>query len=394
MKLRQRTSSVAARAARGLVAVLAAGVCMVSVAPADQGTAVLNPIVVESAKSATLPELMARLSAERLVYVGETHTAFADHLLQLEVLRGMAERPADLAVGVEWFQKRFQPVLDEYLAGTIDEAEMLRRAEYYERWSFDYRLYRPIVQFAKEKGIPIIALNASRELTGEIRRVGIQGVGEDFREELPDSYDFEDKSYESTLREMFASHPSGDGVFERFMEVQLTWDETMAQGVANYLTANPAGRILVLAGRGHIAGRSGIPNRVTRRTGIQGSTIATFSPSGELFNAADYLVLASDRSLPPAGLMQVMLDERDGGVYIRGFSGGSPAEQAGAREGDRITSINGGSIEHFADVKIAMIDQRPGNEIELGLQRKGLFGKRRDLSMKFQLAGQSLSPHH
>ena len=82
MKLRQRTSSLAERMATGLVAVLAAAECMVSVAPADQGTAVLNQIVVESAKSATLSELMTRLSAERLVYVGETHTAFADHLLQ------------------------------------------------------------------------------------------------------------------------------------------------------------------------------------------------------------------------------------------------------------------------------------------------------------------------
>jgi uncharacterized iron-regulated protein len=393
MKLRQRNSRVAARGVRGLVAALAAGICMVSVAPADQGAAVSNSIVVESAKSATLTELMAKLRAERLVYVGETHTAFADHLLQLEVLRGMAEQPAGLAVGVEWFQKRFQPALDDYLAGRIDEAEMLRGTEYYERWSFDYRLYRPIVQFAKEKGIPIIALNASRELTSEIGRVGIEGLEEEFRAELPDSYDFEDELYESALRELFASHPSGDGVFERFLEVQLTWDETMAQGVADHLAANPDGRMLVLAGRGHIAGRSGIPNRVTRRTGIQGATIATFSPAGELFNGADYLVLAGERSLPPAGLMRVMLDERDGGVYIRGFSGGSPAEQAGAREGDRITSINGSSIEHFADVKIAMIDQRPGNEVELGLQRKGLFGVQRDVSMKFQLTGQSGRPH-
>lgn len=354
---------------------------------------VINPIVVESAKSATLPELMTKLREERLLYVGETHTAFADHLLQLEVLRGMAQRPEGLAVGVEWFQKRFQPVLDDYLAGRIDEAEMLRRTEYYERWRFDYRLYRPIVQFAKEQGVPIIALNASRELTSEIGRVGIDGVAEEFLAELPDSYDFSDEAYKKTLREMFAGHPTGDGNFERFLEVQLTWDESMAQGVADYLKKHPAGRILVLAGRGHVAGRSGIPSRVTRRTGIQGATIATFSPSGELFNEADYLVLARDRSLPPAGLMRVMLDERDGGVYISGFSGGSPAEQAGAKEGDRITSINGDTVEHFADVKIAMIDQHPGDEIALGVERKGMFGKQRAVSMTFELAGRAASPH-
>ena len=353
----------------------------------------MTPIVVEPAKSATLPELMTKLRSERLVYVGETHTAFADHLLQLEVLRGMASRPEGLAIGVEWFQKRFQPVLDDYLADRIDEAEMLRLTEYYDRWRFDYRLYRPIIRFAKDKGIPIIALNASRELTGEIRRVGINDLPAELRAELPDSYDVSDKAYETLLREMFEMHDSEDGLFQRFLEVQLTWDESMAQRVAEYLKANPAGRMLVLAGRGHIAGRSGIPNRVTRRTGIQGAVIATFSPSDRAFNTADYLILANEQSLPPAGLMRVLLDERDGGVFIKGFSTHSPAEAAGVKAGDRILSINGASIGHFADVKIAMIDQQPGSEIELGLQRKGLLGGEQNVTLRLKLAGEGTTQH-
>ncbi|MCG6965230.1 MAG: ChaN family lipoprotein [Chromatiaceae bacterium] len=353
----------------------------------------MAPIVVESAKSATLPQLMRKLAAERLIYVGETHTALADHQLQLEVLRGMAERPAGLALGVEWFQKRFQPVLDDYLAGRIDEAEMLRRTEYYERWRFDYRLYRPIVRFAKEHAIPIVALNASRELTSEIRRVGINDLPAELREELPDSYDLGDKDYEELLREMFDLHPSGDGQFQRFHEVQLTWDESMAQAVSEYLNSDPQHRMLVLAGRGHIAGRYGIPNRVARRTGVPGKTIASFNPSGGKFNTAEYLVLANEQSLPSAGLMQVMLDERDAGVFISGFSNGSPAEAAGAKKGDLIRSINGTAVEHFADVKIALIDQPPGAEIELDLQRSGLFGRERAITLKFKLSGEHVSPH-
>lgn len=353
----------------------------------------MTPIVVEPAKSATLPELMTKLRSERLVYVGETHTAFADHLLQLEVLRGMAARPEGLAIGVEWFQKRFQPVLDDYLADRIDEAEMLRLTEYYDRWRFDYRLYRPIIRLAKDKGIPIIALNASRELTAEIRRVGINDLPAELRAELPDSYDVSDKAYEAVLHEMFDMHESEDRLFQRFLEVQLTWDESMAQAVADYLKANPAGRMLVLAGRGHVAGRSGIPNRVTRRTGIQGAVIATFNPSGRAFNTADYLILTHEQSLPPAGLMRVLLDEHDGGVFIKGFGADSPAEAAGAQVGDRILSINGESVEHFADVKIAMIEQQPGSEIELDLQRKGLFSREQTVTLRLKLAGEGMMQH-
>ncbi|MGB5670038.1 MAG: iron-regulated protein, partial [Sedimenticolaceae bacterium] len=63
---------------------------MVVDAAADNGSPIMTPIVVDPEKSATLPELMTQLASERLLYVGETHTAYADHLLQLEVLRGMA----------------------------------------------------------------------------------------------------------------------------------------------------------------------------------------------------------------------------------------------------------------------------------------------------------------
>ncbi len=351
------------------------------------------PIVVQTEKSATLPELMTKLRSERLVYVGETHTALGDHLVQLDVLRGMASRPEGLAVGVEWIQARFQPVLDDFLAGRIDEAEMLRRTEYYDRWRYDYRLYRPIVQFAKDKGIPIIALNASRELTSEIGRRGINEIPTELRSELPDSYDVSDKAYEAMLREVYNQHPSGDADgddsgFQRFIEVQLTWDESMAQRVAEYLTQRPDGRMLVLAGKGHVNGRNGIPNRVTRRTGMRGVTISTFDPASRHFASADYLVLTPDQKLPAAGLMRVLLDTRDDGVFVSGFTSGSPAKDAGLKKGDKLLTINETPIRYFTDVKIAMIDQRPGSKIAVTLERDGLLSGARTLSYEIELAGE------
>lgn len=391
MKYRQSIETVALAmlvlVANGLVIAV---LTMVE-AEAGERTAAMPPIVVEPAKSATLPELMTKLRNERLVYVGETHTAYGDHVLQLDVLRAMAAHEGELAVGVEWFQARFQPVLDDYLAGRISEAEFLRDTEYYERWRFDYRLYRPIVRFARENGIPIIALNADQELTSEIRRVGIDGLSGELRRELPDDYDFSDKTYEELLREIFDLHQSEDAQFQRFLEVQLTWDESMAQRVAAYLQQHPAGRILVLAGKGHVSTRAGIPARVTRRTGIRGTTIVTFSPSSTLSNEADYLVLANDENLPPAGLMGVFLDEREDGVFVKGFGHDSPAQQAGVSEGDLIVSIDGQPIHHFADVKIQTIDKLPGDEIELTYSHQRVLLGPETRSARFKLAGES--PH-
>ncbi len=177
--------------------------------------------------------------------------------------------------------------------------------------------------------------------------------------------------------------------FQRFVEVQLTWDETMAQQVAEYLKTNPAGRMLVLAGKGHVAGRSGIPNRVTRRTGMRGVTIGSYDPASRHFLSADYLVLVPDQMLPPAGLMRVLLDTRDEGVFVKGFTSQSPAKVAGVEEGDRLLTINHIPIRHFADVKIAMIDRRPGDEISVTLQRDSLLSGERTVSYTIELAGDS-----
>lgn len=356
----------------------------------------MAPIVVNRAESATLPELMAKLRDERLVYVGETHTAYGDHLLQLDVLREMASQPGKLAVGVEWIQARFQPVLDDYLAGRIDESAFLRKTEYFDRWRFDYRLYRPIFEFARANGIPMVALNASRELTDAVKSVGLEGLSGELAEEAPADYDFDNQDYERQLKEMFLMHQlqeHDDDRFRRFVEVQLTWDEKMAERVADYLKGGDDRRMLVMAGKGHISGRNGIPKRVTRRTGIRGVTVATFNPASRLFNTADYMVLANDESLPPAGLMRVFLDETDDGVFIRDFSPDSPAEKAGVKKNDRITRIDGKPIRYFVDVKLQMLDKRPGDEIELETVRESLIMGPESVVSRFRLGGEQARHH-
>ena len=118
-------------------------------------------------------------------------------------------------------------------------------------------------------------------------------------------------------------------------------------------------------------------------------TVATYSPTIRNFDNSDYFVLTPQQQLPPAGLMRVMLDTKDEGVFIRGFTPNSPAKKAGVKKGDRLLTINGMPIRYFTDVKIAMMDQPPGSEVEITLQRDGLFAGERTLSMRVALVGDS-----
>ena len=106
-------------------------------------------MVIDLAKTVTLADTIAQNARARVIYVSETHNAYEDHLMQLEVLKAMHAQPGNLAIGVEWFQWPFQEHLDAYLTGSISETEMLVKTEYFDRWRFDYRLYRPIIEYAK-----------------------------------------------------------------------------------------------------------------------------------------------------------------------------------------------------------------------------------------------------
>jgi len=354
-----------------------------------------DPIVIDLEKTATLSTLMDSLAQERVVYVGETHTAYEDHLLQLEILKGMQAQQGNLAIGVEWFQWPFPEYLDAYLAGDITEAGMLDKTGYYDRWSFDYRLYRPIIAYAREKGIPVIALNAPAELTSAISSADIEALSGELVEMLPNSYDFTDTDYRRRLESFYSEHPDSGGSFEGFMQVQLTWDESMAQRVSEYLKSDPDNRMLVLAGSGHVEYRSGIPARVTRRTGIRGKSVLMPKFPVSDHEVADYLLLAEPVGLPEAGVFGAFLDTKGDGVVISDFTESSTGRKAGMQKQDRVLTIDGEAINNYADLKLAMLNKEPGEEITVELERPVESGEPERLSLRVELGSraQPKSPH-
>jgi len=165
-------------------------------------------------------QLLSALDGKRVIFVGESHDRYDHHLNQLAVIRGLHERGADLAVGMEFFQEPFQPFLDEYVAGRINEKTLLKKTEYFERWRFDYRLYREIVTYARDNGIPLVALNAPTELVAEVSKNGIRGLKAKERARLPRDLKPADPAYKGRLRPIFAMHgQTSEDRFRRFLPV-------------------------------------------------------------------------------------------------------------------------------------------------------------------------------
>jgi uncharacterized iron-regulated protein len=316
--------------------------------------------------------VISQLANKRAVFIGEDHERYDQHLNQLEIIRRLhMEAPGHWTIDVEYFQRSFQPSLDAYIAGTISEREFLIKTEYFERWGYDYRLYRPIFEFAREEHIPIVALNAERELTDEIEKVGLDGLSPADRARLPQQIQEPDNDYRGRLRKAFEEHPGAASAdFERFVQVQSVWDETMAQTVAGYLSAHPDKAMVVLAGAGHIVFGSGIPIRVQRR--LPDVRIAILLPVDQPeddSDGADYILVSSNVTLPPSGKMGITMN-RSGVVSIKTVSADSASAKAGLRAGDRILSIDGQAIHSFGDVQLALLGKEPGQHLSLRAERQ------------------------
>jgi uncharacterized iron-regulated protein len=249
----------------------AVGTCLLSVPLAAYVKAAENvagiPAIVNAAPSRSV---WASLYQADVVYLGETHDSAADHAAQLEIIQQLHAENPDLAIGMEMFQRPFQPVIDRYLAGDISEAELVAQTEYQERWGFPWELYAPIVRFAKEHQISVLALNTPQEITRQVAREGLESLeGDDFRYIPPlQAIDMSNEGYREFVASAFGAHGShGNLNFEHFFAAQVLWDETMAETIAEFKQSYPETQVVVLAGTGHVIYGYGIPDRVNRRLG-------------------------------------------------------------------------------------------------------------------------------
>ena len=348
--------------------------------PADREAPSLTPVpqpeptrAVDLRRVSDLDAILPALATKRVVFVGEVHDRLDHHINQLEIIEGLHARNDDLVIGMEFFQQPFQRYLDEYIAGTLDEREMLRKTEYYQRWRFDFRLYAPILRYAREQGIPLLALNIPAEITGKVARGGLSSLSESERAQIPADLDRTDAAYRERLKAVFDQHPRGTAAsFDNFLDAQLLWDEGMAERAARYLQEHPSRSMVVLAGEAHLAYRSGIPERLARRLPVDYAVVLQYRGGPLEPNVADYMLFAEEQSLPPAGTMGIHLSSNAvGGLEVTSLSSESGAKTAGLEVGDIIQQLDGLSVESLSDVRLAMWDKRPGDTVSVQIKRSG-----------------------
>jgi len=356
------------------------------------------PQGIDTSRSQSFQNIMAKLANYQLIYVGESHSNYEDHKLQLEIIRDLSKRDPNLAIGMEMFTRPTQPVIDRYLNNEIDEKTFLKESHYFEKWRFDYRLYRDIINFAKFNNLPLVALNLEKNIVNQVfKNGGTTTLSEEDKELLPIARDLDMEGYRQRIETAYLMHggQGQTGDFSGFLQAQALWDETMAETIVDYLTDHPEKRMVVIVGRGHVSKETAIPPRVARRLPVSQAVVVNSIGSQTERQAADFVFYSAHAGLPPFPLLGVMLKdlENEPGIMVIAVRPKGGAEQAGIREKDVIMAIDDEPVDAVEDIKIAMLYKEKSDSVTVKIRRKQFLFGEKTLEIEEGIVRQSNKEH-
>jgi uncharacterized iron-regulated protein len=204
--------------------------------------------------------MLADLEKARVVFIGEFHDQRDHHLLQLAIIKELFRTGKPLAIGFEMFDLDKQPLLDEWVVGRVPLQDFV--AKYQKGWSIDWAEYDSIMLFARNNGIPMVALDAPAPLVRLVNHAGAELLTPEVRQGLPPGVTTEiSPSYRSFMSRAFTSHRVSTSLFDNFCAAQGLRNSVMAKRITAYLADKPERSMVVIAGVGH-AMRRAVPSAV------------------------------------------------------------------------------------------------------------------------------------
>lgn len=203
-----------------------------------------------------------RLSEGRVALLGEQHATPSHHLWQRDMLAALADR-GPLVIGLEQLPREAQPALDRWVAGTIDETQFLAESRWTALWGHDFGAYRPIFRLARDRRIPMQALNIDRAFVRKVGQEGFDRAAADGKAPISRPA-APDPAYVARLEESFRQHmrEASAEALARFVEAQTAWDRAMAEAIVRALRARPGVRVGAIMGWGHVAYGQGVAHQL------------------------------------------------------------------------------------------------------------------------------------
>jgi uncharacterized iron-regulated protein len=273
-----------------------------------------------------LEEIMAALERADVLFVGETHNDAIAHLLEAELLRradesfgASSQKRRRVALSLEMFERDVQTVLDEYTGGLIQERHFLASSRPWNNYQTDYR---PLVEYAREHRLPVIAANAPARYVSRVSGLGpdsLRELSQTAKEWLPPlPFPSASEAYAAKFNEAMGGPPAGASSSQQpagqqanphggahLLEAQTLRDASMAFAIADFLKHNRDALVVQVNGTFHSEQRLGVPEQLLHYRPKARSVVVTILPDDAFpnFDAArlgplgDFVII-TDPAIP------------------------------------------------------------------------------------------------
>jgi len=357
-------------------------------------------------KTVDLENTVQLLAGARVVLLGEDHTNADEKRVQSKLLEALAGKMANPVLGMEFFQRGDDAVLEKWTSGELRGDDFLLASKWYDRGGYNWVYYAPVMETARKLAMPVVGLNVDRSIPRTVNRKGLEGLTPEQRAEVGEVDTAGSPQHRFLIARYF-----GDTVallppawFDRMYAAQCLWDVVMARSILAKLP--PGGTMIVLVGSGHVAYGLGIARRIHEELARQGQPdipVATFvpvvapapeeggEPHGHPMPGGDHA--GGSASGPPALFVRSLadivgvfpnrgdveevprlglkLEEKDGIIAVKRVWPDTASKRAGVLKGDAIVDLNGvpaGDIHHF---RLALALLRWGDRMDLRVKRDG-----------------------
>jgi uncharacterized iron-regulated protein len=348
----------------------------------------LDSITDASTGAAITPaELPKQLAGARLLLVGEEHTSMDSHRVELAVLEALHRSGRKVTIALEMFPYTEQKALDDWSGGRLSEDEFLAAGRWYKNWGYSWLYYRDVFLFARDRRLPMVAVNAPRDVVSAVRKKGFQGLTPEESAHIPSRIDTDSPEHLRLFKASFDDDSFHAGMDEEawkaMLAAQCTWDATMAFHAVKPLArdADPKAIVVLLAGAGHVQYGLGIERQVRTQSPVavaslipvavrdeKGAPVETVQAS--YANFVWGVPAATDPLYPELGvstrprlgdeLLEVIHVEKD-----------SPAARAGLKEKDILVSLDGAALPDRETLARLIAGKRWGDTAAFVVRRDG-----------------------
>lgn len=289
---------------------------------------------------ASFEDVTTAARAASAIFLGESHEDPVAHYLEEQIFLQVSSY--DTALSLEMFERDTQPIVDEYLDGLITEGHFKKAARAWDNYASGYR---PLVEYAKDHDIPVIAANAPQRYVNRVSRLGVEALldlpraarkhlaplpvppasdayaaefydemsqhsgpeeeEEEASTEAPPNVEVETAAGQNEAQTGSGTAASSEMDLTKALEAQNVWDATMAYSIAQYLLDHPTAHVVHVTGSFHVSRQLGTPEHLARYRPSSPTVVVTMIPASSLdfdrdrmLNQGDF-VIVTDESLSP-----------------------------------------------------------------------------------------------